>query len=219
MALQLDLCTDSDMARAFELLSTSFGHEHPFIEAVYPAHGTPSGRASGAERLLAMKTSDRNTTFVKVTDTSTGEMIGMAKWNIYKGVVPEETRQLSGNYWDSENAKELAEWNSNTYLLPRRRAIRESGGNLVSLDLMCVDPAHHFRGAGSMLMEWGVSIADKMGVEAVVESSVYGRRLYEKFGFIMQEHVTMEPPPKWAPKDAKGKQRFFWMKRPAKVIH
>jgi hypothetical protein len=34
-----------------------------------------------------------------------------------------------------------------------------------ALDLMCVDPAHQYRGAGTLLMEWGINVADKLGVE------------------------------------------------------
>jgi hypothetical protein len=40
--------------------------------------------------------------------------------------------------------------------------------------------------------------------------------LYEKFGFVREEHVTMELPKKWATDDPRKKQRFFWMKRPVK---
>jgi hypothetical protein len=131
MALELSYCTDADMKRAFEILSLCFGHEHPFIEAVYPLHDTPTGRAHGAERLLAMKKADPNTMFLKVTDTCTGIIIGMSKWNIYKGVIPDEVTKLEGNYWSSQEAKEVAEWYANDYLLLRNKAIRDSGGHLV----------------------------------------------------------------------------------------
>jgi hypothetical protein len=140
MVLQLDHCTDADMARVFELVSISFGHEHPFIEAVYPGHETPSGRAHGTERMLAAKNGDPNTTFLKITDTSTGEIIGIAKWNVYDGVIPEEISKLGGDYWDTEDAKELAEWNYNEYVDLRRKAIRESKGNLVCTLKFCILP-------------------------------------------------------------------------------
>jgi hypothetical protein len=42
--------------------------------------------------------------------------------------------------------------------------------------------------------------------------------LYEKFGFVMERHVTMELPEKWATNDPRQKQRFFWMRRPAKAV-
>ena len=34
-----------------------------------------------------------------------------------------------------------------------------------ALDLMCVDPAHQYRGIGTMLMEWGTDVADRLNVE------------------------------------------------------
>jgi GNAT superfamily N-acetyltransferase len=36
---------------------------------------------------------------------------------------------------------------------------------LPALDLMCVDPEHHYRGAGTLLMQMGVDAADRLGVE------------------------------------------------------
>jgi hypothetical protein len=131
MVLKVEPCKDEDMKRAFELLSLSFGHEHPFIEAVYPLHDTPNGRADGAERLLAVKKADPNTTFLKATDTSTNTIIGMAKWNVYSNVIPAEVTKLEGDYWSNEEARELAEWYVSDYLRLRRKAIRDSGGNLV----------------------------------------------------------------------------------------
>lgn len=131
MALVIEHCSEEDMDRTFELLSLSFGHEHPLIEAIYPSHDTPSGRYDGAERLRATKNSDPHTTFLKVVDTSVDKIIGMAKWNIYNGVIPEEEGKLEGDYWATEEAKELAEWYTNEYTKLRRDAIKESGGNLV----------------------------------------------------------------------------------------
>ena len=131
MTLLLDHCNDEDMSRAFEIISTAFSHEHPYIEFVYPLHDTPTGRANGAERLLATKRADPHTTFLKATDTETGKIIGVAKWNVYNGVIPEEVRKLDGDYWNTEDERELAEWYMNDYLQLRRKAITDSGGNLV----------------------------------------------------------------------------------------
>ena len=62
-----------------------------------------------------------------------------------------------------------------------------------------------------MLVKWGTDIADKLGVEAVVEASIPGRALYEHFGFETLQHVALDFPEKWKGKD---KQKFFWMVRP-----
>lgn len=37
--------SDADMPRAFAIISKAFGHDHEYIEAVFPAHATDYGRA------------------------------------------------------------------------------------------------------------------------------------------------------------------------------
>jgi len=129
MPFRLEHCTPSDMPRLFELISLSFAHEHEYIEAVFPAHDTPAGRAAGAERMLATMESDMYATFLKVVDDE-GEMIAGAKWNLYDGTIPPEI-DVSGDYWESEEEKEYAAHMFRMYLGPRRKAIRESGGRLL----------------------------------------------------------------------------------------
>jgi hypothetical protein len=136
MPLQLLPCTDADMARTFAILSDAFGHEHPYIEAAFPAHETPSGRAVGGERMLAIKNSDPTATFLKVVDTETGEMIAQAKWNIFQDNIPPEL-DLDGDFWgDDTEEKEYAQHLCRDYLILRRKAIKESGGNLVCMCLL-----------------------------------------------------------------------------------
>lgn len=131
MSFKLETCTDADMDRAFAVVSSAFGHEHPYIDAVFPDHDTEHGRKRGGERMLAIKNSDPNTTFIKVVDTLSGRMIALAKWNVYKdGTVPEEG-ELEGEFWEEREEKEYARYLFREFLVPRRRAIRESGGRLV----------------------------------------------------------------------------------------
>ena len=132
MVLKLEVCDDNDMHRTFTILSSAFGHEHPYIDAVFPSHSTASGREIGGERLRAIKHSDPNTTFLKITDTDTGEMIAQAKWNIYDGEVPEAV-ELDGDFWAGEEEKEYARYLFREYLVPRRAAIEKSGGHLVCM--------------------------------------------------------------------------------------
>ncbi|KAF4624454.1 hypothetical protein G7Y89_g13717 [Cudoniella acicularis] len=195
MKLKLEICSDSDMARSFEILSLAFGHEHPYINAAYPSHSTPSGRAIGASQLLSIKHSDPCTTFLKVTDTDTGLMIASAKWNVYNQTIPPEW-ELDGDFWDTEEDKEYA--------------------NLLSLDLLTVDPKYQRQGAGRLLVQWGTTLADKLGFTAVVESTEYGRGLYESEGFKFIDRWETRLPEKW--EGTKGKQKFIWMVRPAKKI-
>ncbi|KAL8736507.1 MAG: hypothetical protein Q9166_000299 [cf. Caloplaca sp. 2 TL-2023] len=231
MVLKLQTCTDEDMHRTFEIVSSAYGHEHPYIDAVYPSHDTPSGRQTGGDRLLAIKRSDPHTTFLKVTDTATGEMIAQAKWNVYDGIVPREG-ELDGDFWGGEDEKEYARYLFREYLAPRRAAIRASGGRIVcmhpmigshsetnahrdclALDQLTVDPKHQKRGAGRMLVRWGTAVADEMRVKTVVGATSDALGLYQSEGFEVLHHHVIDLPDKWAERD---KQKFAWMLRPEK---
>ncbi|KAL8757132.1 MAG: hypothetical protein Q9199_002445 [Rusavskia elegans] len=120
MVLKLEECNETDMARAFAIVSSAFGQEHPYFDALYPAHSTPSGRKVGSERFLEMYRTDPNSTFLKITDTDTGEMIALAKWNTYDGVMPEEV-ELDCDYWVNEEEKEYTRHLFRGYLGPRRK--------------------------------------------------------------------------------------------------
>lgn len=41
-----------------------------------------------------------------------------------------------------------------------------------ALDILSVDPKHHYRGAGRMLVDWGVKVADELDVEVSVALSI-----------------------------------------------
>jgi len=53
----------------------------------------------------------------------------------------------------------------------------------VELDSLVTHPDHHRRGAGALLIQWGVSEMDRLGLLGYLEGSMAGRRLYERFGF------------------------------------
>ncbi|TQV94446.1 hypothetical protein V2A60_005489 [Cordyceps javanica] len=51
------------------------------------------------------------------------------------------------------------------------------------LKFVHTDPAHQRRGAGALMMAWGVKEADKRGLTSYVQASPQGQGLYAKFGF------------------------------------
>jgi hypothetical protein len=63
--------------------------------------------------------------------------------------------------------------------------------------------------------KWGTSIADKLGLVAVVESTNQGRALYASEGFEYIDTFETKLPEKWEGK--KRKQKFHWMVRPCAV--
>ncbi|PQE07220.1 hypothetical protein CJF31_00004890 [Rutstroemia sp. NJR-2017a BVV2] len=172
-----------------------------------------SGRAAGAARMREIAASDPHTKFMKLVDDETGEMVAWAKWNIYVDTIP-EVKDVTGNYWESDEDREFVQHLTTEFMRKRRAAVEGEAGNLVSLDILCVDPAHQRRGAGRQLVKWGTKIADDLGFTAVVESSDKGRGLYESEGFEFVEACETPVPEKWK---ARGAERFNWMVRPKKA--
>ncbi|PSN64134.1 hypothetical protein BS50DRAFT_648038 [Corynespora cassiicola Philippines] len=212
MAFKVELCEPEDLLRCFQIISLAFSHAHAYVEAVFPNHDTPNGQADGAERLLAASKLPQ-VRLCKAVDTSTGIIAGFAKWDIYDGIVPDVgPKSLQGNYWKDKDEKDYADYIFWEFTRRRWDAVKKSNGHIVSLDIMCFDPAYHRKGFGSLLMEYGVGEADRLGVDAVVEASRMGRYLYEEFGFEILEDVLIQNPPKQA-----GQQEQFihWMRRPA----
>ena len=56
-------------------------------------------------------------------------------------------------------------------------------------------PAQQRKGAGSLLLQWGMELADREGLKVCLEATPFGLRLYEKFGFetraVVEHNVSM----------------------------
>ncbi|KAL8396898.1 hypothetical protein RB594_003843 [Gaeumannomyces avenae] len=217
MPFEFGLCEPEDLERCFEVASLAFGHDHPYIDALFPAHDTPQGRADGA-RWLGSALHDPSGTgraarLCKAVDTDTGLIVGFAKWDIYDGFEPDVgPGSLKGDQWRDKEAKEWADYIWWEFTRRRWTTLKESGGHLVSLDTTSADPAYQRRGAGATLMKYGVDEADRLGVEAVVEATRMGRYLYENFGFEIREDISIPNPPERA---GQPEQFIHWMTRPA----
>jgi len=153
----------------------------------------------------------------KAVDEASGEIMGMGKWNIYNNSLPDlDTIKPLGDYWDNDEEKMFATSMTQIFLQERNAAIKRSNGNLVSLDILAIDPKYQRKGAGDALVKWGTRKADELGLEAVVESSVFGKGLYEKNGFVFVKDVVTRPPEgeeRWKGRTA---GQFAWLIRPKK---
>lgn len=130
------------MPRFFDIVADAFGSGHEYINVVFPGHTTVKGRATGAARFLDMKRADPLSTLLKVTDQETGDILGVAKWIIYGGVVPEEGGLGTDEYWKKGQAGDLGEEGGpalaeyadalyREFLADRREAVKRTKGQLV----------------------------------------------------------------------------------------
>nr|POE88075.1 hypothetical protein CFP56_11304 [Quercus suber] len=213
MPFQVAVADETDLQRLFTIAAEAFGTNEPFWDTLYPAHGTEAGRIEGGERFVKATRSQPWTTFIKVYDPATGEIVGMSKWNLYRGKMPEYVKD-STNYWPSETERLIYEFKGQEFMKTRNAYIEQTNAELVSLDILAVDPRYQRMGVGDLMVKWGIEEADRQGVEAVVESSRFGKGLYMKNGFVFQRDVVIPNPP-----DAQHlpKADFAWLVRPKKV--
>jgi GNAT superfamily N-acetyltransferase len=239
MTLVLSEAVDADFDRLMEIQFAAFGqsgdsHREPFVDIIWPGGDTAVGQAAARDRTLQALREEPTATFLKITDTTTGEIIGGAKWQVY--MKKPENKPVEAVWWEGDD-REFAEFALGILYRGRLEKTAPEGPYLCELlflvqtfseflnialrinanvesvlDIIFVDPKHQSRGAGSKLVKWGVNRADEMGVEAFLEATRFGRPLYEKNGFQVIEHVVIQVPEKWA---HKPKLQHFWMQRPA----
>ena len=71
------------------------------------------------------------------------------------------------------------------------------------IDLCFVRPTYRRRGAGRLLVEWGLQKADELGLEAFVESTLDGKPLYESCGFTTMNEFDLKATPPQETKELK----------------
>ncbi|KAG4222709.1 hypothetical protein PC116_g28818 [Phytophthora cactorum] len=126
--------SDEDIPISFQVLSKSFGHDAPFVDIYFPNHDTPSGQEQGSKRLTAWKQGSEASTFLKATtrgDQGGQELIiGLAVWTLMKELPPAELAKAENveEVWPDEADREYMTRLWSDYVVPRSKAIEDSGG-------------------------------------------------------------------------------------------
>ncbi|KAF2171753.1 hypothetical protein M409DRAFT_17988 [Zasmidium cellare ATCC 36951] len=212
-SIQVQEASNPDLPHLFTITSLAFQHTEPFWDLTFPSHDTPQGRSHGAHRFLLKRLSDPTIVYTKASintpsSSSNDKIVGMARWHICEGEAPPEREYelpggnpgYAGEEWEAY--KRL----SDAFMAKRNRAIRDSGGRIVVLDVLAVEPGFQGMGVGRRVVEWGVKRAGELGTEVVVESSVEGRGFYERCGFEGRGRVVVE-----AGVEGWGRQESVWM--------
>jgi GNAT superfamily N-acetyltransferase len=133
--------------------------------------------------------------WLKAVSEQSGEVAGFAKWQEPKpGRVPE----IDLPEWPEGADKALCNETFGDWARKHRELMadrdhwctvthfcKHSCPSLTSADLeiLATDPAYQGKGAGSLMMRWGLEKADEQKVEAYLEASPDAVPLYHKFGF------------------------------------
>jgi len=164
---------------------------------------TPTGRSLASARHLAAWRAHAETSSIPCAikcvhtspDTGKEELVGFAEWFVYddlsKGDEQYTQRGLIGGDWlPSAEQREAAQESFKPLLETRRKWLH--GRKCAVLMYLAVSPAWRRKGAGTMLVQWGVERCREVGAVAYLEATEEGARLYSRLGFETMEVVGDE---------------------------
>ena len=119
-------CQTADFNRVFHIISDTFQHIQPIVDAFFPKHDTPAGHTHGA-KVLCDQQSDPNIYFIKAVDEESGEIVGVAKWLILQEEVQVGDVGDDGGLRESEEERAYVKELLTQYYSSRSEALREEG--------------------------------------------------------------------------------------------
>ncbi|KAF4972107.1 hypothetical protein FSARC_1247 [Fusarium sarcochroum] len=180
MPLKVLPANEADASRAVDIENIAYG-PNPIGSVLFP-NPRPSGPNTRVADLIDLFQKNPACRWAKVVDTDIGEdeMVAFTMWYMWDTPPTEEQHSFSSYRGPSCNVEacELLFGGIN-----KMRVSYMNGKPYAFLKLLHTDPKHQRRGAASLLLEWGLKEADRLGIPACLESSSQGRKLYEKFGF------------------------------------
>ncbi|KAJ6489759.1 acyl-CoA N-acyltransferase [Mycena sanguinolenta] len=196
MPLELrDIDSDTDFPALFDCYNASFGEPmQPFIQLLFPTLGKadpPQDQYDeGVERLKAWHLLDPNSQWRKVVDTDTGRIAGASAWKIHKeNPFAAEPEPLDASWWPAGSARAFAETSLAKLVAPHARFAQRPH---VYLSVIFTHPEYRRRGISQLSMDWGMKLADELGLVMFLDAGVHGRKLYETNGFVYVEENPLD---------------------------
>ena len=145
------------------------------------------------------------TSFLKITDSETGEIVSFAKTELKAYSLAELHQPLDigheGEPCMNRDWFGLNERLRREYMGLRKHCCKFAGADGcdryidpgVDIGMLATQPCHQHEGAGSMLLDAVLTEADNLGIEVYLEGTDTARPLYEKFGFVAVKEIRFNP--------------------------
>ncbi|KIK61965.1 hypothetical protein GYMLUDRAFT_42388 [Collybiopsis luxurians FD-317 M1] len=165
------------------------------LGTVFFGYDTPASRASAKERIAASMKKGGQNVWLKVIEQETGKMISGSWWIIYPNWVPSDdftanaAAKVTIDYLEGED-KIRAEALLRDWMTRRTRYMYSHPH--VLLAFLFTHPTYQKFGAGSLQVEWGVTLANDLFLPWYVEGTPAGHHLYAKYGAKDLERVRLE---------------------------
>ncbi|RDW58485.1 hypothetical protein BP5796_12415 [Coleophoma crateriformis] len=180
MPLHLQPAIPSDASALTQIFFSAFHPEDPFEALIYPYGATPKAMEHGYKS-IAKNFEDPNVYYLKVVDTEIApdnkgsEIIAWARWKIWREERPQELWDVSWQLEqpDLSKAKDgviddvdvrVEQVFYDKLQEMRRKYIRD-------MSSLCTRPTQQRRGAASMLLKWGMNLADREGLDIFAQAS------------------------------------------------
>ncbi|KAF7884667.1 uncharacterized protein EAF02_005003 [Botrytis sinoallii] len=212
--LPCDPLTDGSAILAQQIAAFSNPHE-PFFFVLFPE---TEEREKAVKRLVDNWVGDERAKYVKVVDgdVNQGTLISAAKWLINTEPLSEEQKKerIPVDWHADQDSNEWAEYLINW--IHQHQISRTKGEPCVILDILTTHPSYQRLGAGTLLMQYGTTIADSLGLPAYIEGTVIAKHLYESHGFkaVPDRYIEVDVPEKWKERQERPKIEFYFYERP-----
>ncbi|KUI72740.1 Puromycin N-acetyltransferase [Cytospora mali] len=161
---------------------------------IFPGGASASARATFAKKIFSSTAGPSIEAILMVAerlpqDEHEGhetEIVGFARWVLVKEPLPKEKWDIPFQPLASEELGEGSNIEVHNYRESGLHELKKKwikGEPCLHLGILACSPHHQRIGAGSALVEWGTSFADREGMTTWLESSPAGYRLYRRFGF------------------------------------
>ncbi|KAI4266606.1 MAG: hypothetical protein L6R38_008649 [Xanthoria sp. 2 TBL-2021] len=189
--------SDDDFKELIECEWTSYETPYNGFKEIYcPTLGTgPNAREESMkecrERQLADHKGDATSHWFKVVDSDSGQIVGGAQWNIFhENPYVNGVGHIEATWWPEGEGRKFASMGMDQWFGPRGKRMNKPH---VLLAICFVYPAHRRRGAGSLLLNWGIQKADELDLETFIEAARPGIPLYSSHGFREVEEYWIDP--------------------------
>ncbi|RDW84932.1 hypothetical protein BP6252_02522 [Coleophoma cylindrospora] len=199
MTLILAPAEEADVLKLAAIYYDSFRYD-PYDRALFSdTHKEDAVNYLAEDDLYAIR-NDPQTRVIKVTESGTNEIIGYARWEVPFKFESEEAREKAKR----PNALPPFPASANgalgthfqTQLSERKKKYMDTEKDY-TLVIIVVSPAYQGKGAGSILLKYGIEKADRDGARIYLTAAAAGYEIYEKKGWKSLDDTIVVDAEQW----------------------